>query len=298
MSSATTLGHVDRELSRADWLAARKRGLGASEVAAVLGLSPFESPLELYLRKTGQLDEPVETEAMRMGTLLEPVLEQLYTERTGRPIADRQVVLRDDTYGCPLLATLDALTADGSIVELKTTSAYNAGRIGEGEELPEHWLLQAHQQMLLAGVDIVDFGILIGGQKFEVRTVERNQDLIDAVLPKLAAFWRCVEDRTPPPHQSITPRLAAALHGDTGATVTASPELASLVAQYESLGRRAKELDDQRDEARSRILDALAGNTAILSDGRRVRLQHVKAGKPYTVTPKDRYQLAITKGAK
>lgn len=298
-ATTTVLGHVDRDLTRAAWLAARQQGLGASEVAAALGLSPYETPLELYLRKTGQLDGPAETEAMRMGTLLEPVLEQLYTERTGKPILDRQVVLRDDSYGVPLLATLDAINADARPVELKTTGAWNAKAIGEGDELPEHWLLQAHQQMLLHGCLWVDFGILIGGQKFEVRTVERNQDLIDAVLPKLAAFWRCVETRTPPAQNALlTPRIAAALHGETGATVAASPELVSLVAQYESLGQRAKDLDDQREQARGRILEALAGNTAVLPDGRRVRLQHVRAGKPYTVTPKDRYQLSITKGAR
>ncbi len=66
-----------------DWLAARENGIGASEVAGVIGLSPWETPFSLWLRKTGQIPPVEETQAMKMGKLLEPVIAQLWEDETG-----------------------------------------------------------------------------------------------------------------------------------------------------------------------------------------------------------------------
>jgi hypothetical protein len=95
---------------RAAWLAARRTGIGASEVAAVLGLSPYESPLDVYCRKLGLVPEKAETEAMRWGLRLEPLLAAEYAERTGYPLVATQVFLRhpDKPF---LLATLDGVRA-------------------------------------------------------------------------------------------------------------------------------------------------------------------------------------------
>jgi predicted phage-related endonuclease len=75
-------------IDRAAWLERRRQTLGASDAAAALGLSPYCSPLQLYLRKIGSLPEQEETEAMRWGTLLEPLLAREYTRRTGLPLPE------------------------------------------------------------------------------------------------------------------------------------------------------------------------------------------------------------------
>lgn len=64
---------LNADTDRDAWLAARRAGIGASEIAAVMGISPWESPFSLYWRKVNGW-EVEETEVMRTGTLLEPVI--------------------------------------------------------------------------------------------------------------------------------------------------------------------------------------------------------------------------------
>src|SRR4051794_32384551 len=82
-------------------------GLGASECAAALGLSPFETALGLWARKTGRVPEPEESEAMELGLLLEPVVAELYCRRTGLLLIKQQVFIKAGNG--PLCATLDAV---------------------------------------------------------------------------------------------------------------------------------------------------------------------------------------------
>ena len=69
---------------RSQWLEERRQGIGGSDAAAAVGLSPWKTRLELWLEKTGQTPDREETPEMRRGTLLEPVVKQLYADATGR----------------------------------------------------------------------------------------------------------------------------------------------------------------------------------------------------------------------
>jgi putative phage-type endonuclease len=178
---------------RDGWLAARTQTIGASEAAAALGLSPWESPRELYLRKRGLMPPTVETQAMRIGSLMEPVLAQLYEEETGRQILDEQVFLRSTLD--PMSATLDGITDDGRIVEMKCVGGFAAKELGQegSDEIPDHWMIQAHQQMLLHGSGQVDFAVLVGGTRFKIFEVQRNELLCEELAARIPAFWCHVE---------------------------------------------------------------------------------------------------------
>src|SRR5262245_52949583 len=65
------------DIDRAAWLEARRKGIGASEIAAVLGISPWESPFSLYWRKVNGWDYEPSSE-MEWGTRLEPVIAEKY----------------------------------------------------------------------------------------------------------------------------------------------------------------------------------------------------------------------------
>lgn len=163
VNDATSLGTATAELmarpSEAEWLAARRLGIGASEAAIALGVAPYGSPHELWLRKLGRWPDVEQSEAMELGLLLEDDVAELYRRRTGRRIEREQVFLRGRQRP-HLLATLDAVDSEGEVVEFKTTSAW-AREVGEEgtDELPAHWLVQAHQQMYLAQAERVRFAV-------------------------------------------------------------------------------------------------------------------------------------------
>src|SRR4051812_15586116 len=80
------------DLSRDDWLAVRKTGIGSSDAGAAVGLNPYQSQLELWMIKTGRdgglpkIDPNDETSPMYWGTLLEPIVAAHYTKRTGNRV--------------------------------------------------------------------------------------------------------------------------------------------------------------------------------------------------------------------
>jgi putative phage-type endonuclease len=249
-------------------------GLGASEAAAALGLSPYESPRGIYLRKLGEAPEKEETEAMRWGLLLEPVILAEYEARTGNRVVSRQVFLGEEGVdGQPdLFATLDGLTETQIPVEVKTISAWAARDIGDEAEddLPDHWLLQAQQQMWLADAPSVDFAILIGGQRLEIRPVARNDELIATMRQGLFQFWEYVVRREPPPEIHVADRkLMHLIYPGCEGEIDLSAADAAIVDRYQELGPVIKDSEELRNRYKASLLERLGSNAiGHLPDGR------------------------------
>ena len=124
------------DLSRKQWLAIRKLGLGSSDAAVAVGLSPYKCPLSLWLEKTGR-KEPEDIshkEAVLWGIELEPVLAQVYAKRTGYRVRRVNAVLQHPEH-LFMLANLDREVVghpDGpGILEIKTAS-YHSAPMGGG----------------------------------------------------------------------------------------------------------------------------------------------------------------------
>lgn len=274
MAVAAELLHADQvaAVDRAEWLHNRQRGIGASEAAAVLRLSPYQTPLGLYLDKVGLAPPVEETEAMRLGLLLEPVLAKLYTERTGRAISATQVFRwhPERRHAC---ATLDAVDDAGDLVEFKSIGAFAArGRIGDEDTdaLPEHWLIQAQQQMAVFDAPRVRFGVLVGGQSFKTFTVDRDEDLAGIVLERVERFWTDhVEPRRPPEASGLDVGLLSRIRPEPGGPVVElPPELVLTAESYDGLGRQIKALEAHRDDRKARLLAAMGpAERAVLLGG-------------------------------
>lgn len=282
------------------WLAERKNSVGSSDSPAILGVSPFTTPIDAWQRKLGLAPEQEENEAMRWGKLLEPLILQEYTAATGRAMAETQRFVRHPEYPW-MTATIDGLTTDGRIVEVKTTSAW-AREWGEEDtdQVPESYLVQVHHQMACTGVGEADVAVLIGGQRFRLYKVERNADLVELIEAKCAEFWECVRDRTPPTWGRMDARTLAILNPDCFGSVDLDVATARIVDNYEAWGKWIKALEEQREEARRKILQVL-GNAqfGFLPDGRLVKriIQDV-AESVRTVTTKahKRHYFRVLKG--
>ncbi|WP_145912215.1 YqaJ viral recombinase family protein, partial [Alloalcanivorax xenomutans] len=89
-----------KRLSRADWLEVRKQGLGGSDAASAIGLNPYQSPLALWMIKTGREDAlptaPQDDLASPLywGTVLEPIVADAYARHTGRKVRRVHAVLQ------------------------------------------------------------------------------------------------------------------------------------------------------------------------------------------------------------
>ena len=194
-----TIATISPDIDRAAWLAERQNGIGASEAAAAIGVSPYDTPLDLFLRKTGQKPPVETTRAMMIGLLMEPVLAELYSEETGVGFADAQAFRRSELVPW-MFATLDRVRTDGRIVELKTAGARVASEWGEAgsDQIPAHYLVQVIHQMVVAEATVADVAVLIGGQDFRVYTVERDDAVAERLVELESAFWSHVRQQVPP----------------------------------------------------------------------------------------------------
>lgn len=204
---------------------ARTKGIGGSDAAVVVGLSPFKSPYQLYLEKRGEA--PVseeETFRMQLGNILEEPVAQLYCEKTGRSLRRQPLAFHDD-YPF-MLANIDRQILKDprgpGIYEGKTTNDWTGRDIHGANDIPDHYYIQAQHYMAVYDYAWASFGILIGTARFVWCDIERNEEVIAELIRQESEFWERVQTGTPPPidGSTHTGELLKKLYpNDTGKTI-------------------------------------------------------------------------------
>ena len=89
------------DMSREEWLEWRRRGIGGSDAAAVAGLNRWRSPMQVWLEKTGQIEGSGDNEAMYWGRILEDIIADEFSRRTGKRVRRRNAILNTPiTHSC------------------------------------------------------------------------------------------------------------------------------------------------------------------------------------------------------
>lgn len=266
----------------------RRSGLGASESATAVGQSPYESPLGLYLRKVGQMPPVEENRAMRFGKHAEPFILSEFEQMMGRPVLGQQDRIHHPDHPW-LWATIDGRLSEEELVEAKTAGLWTAKEFGEEDtdEVPAQYLLQASVQMACAGASVVWLPVLIAGGDVKRYRIERNDRLLDNLLPMLAEFWARVENRDPPEpdwgHAS-TPDLISALYPPRpGLEIEVGDDVARLVEELEAAKANAKTWKTETDSVKAHIIERLGtASVGRLKDGREITRKEVER-KGYSV---------------
>lgn len=194
MPDAEQLLPVDAPRER--WLAARRRGLGGSDASTVVGVNRWGSRYELWLDKTGRLSEKQVSARMEAGLRMEPVLRQWFTDKQG--IAIRQQGLVASRQRPWQLVSLDGLTEDGGIFESKCTN-WRLAEEWDDDQVADHAEVQAQHGLAVTGRTHAWVVALIDGWDFQIRRVERDDKLIEAITEMESDFWHgnVLADRQP-----------------------------------------------------------------------------------------------------
>lgn len=267
--------------TREAWLAERRTLLTASDVPAALGLSPWKSPFELWAEKTGNIDpEDIgDRDAVKWGLRLEGSVIEGYAEDTGR-ICSRwpQHTLKRSESIDWLGATPDAIQnapefgdVTGNL-QIKTTNAFK--KADWAEEPPIYYQVQLQTELLVTGMPWGTLAALIGGQQLVWFDQELNQRFVDAMLPKLEAFWELVKTGTPPPvdGSEATARILAKLYAtDNGQEVfLTDPDLCQAATDLAGAKEKIKELEALETAAKNKLVAAIGeASFAVLPDGRK-----------------------------
>jgi putative phage-type endonuclease len=163
--------------------------IGATECAAVLGLSRWDTPLGVWARKTGQIvGTQEESLAMWLGNELEDVVARRFMKETGKTVHRVNETQFHPAYpfiGCNLDRRV---VGEDAILECKTASAWKS-KEWEGEEIPQEYILQCYHQLAVTRKKVCYLAVLIGNQDFLWKEIKFDQKIIDDITMKLVHFW-------------------------------------------------------------------------------------------------------------
>lgn len=173
---------------RDEWLAARRLGLGGSDMSTVAGVNQYDSLYALWLDKTGRGEEKSQTRRMRMGHLFEPIVAELFTEQTGIPV--RRAGLMRHRLNEWMQVSVDRLSADGGICEYKTTNwRTNDAEVWLDGDVPDHAEVQSQWGLAVTGRTHAHAMVLIDGNEALHRVIPRDDNLIETLVEMGQRFW-------------------------------------------------------------------------------------------------------------
>ena len=287
--------------TRDEWLEARKDAIGASEVASILGISPYAGPWEVWADKTNRLESWAGNSATRAGQVFErAVLDQAESELG--PLL-RDVRIKHPTL--PMAATLDAKVIEsGYPIEAKTTGIVGPvfGKWGDAmtDEIPEHYLVQVHAQLAVTGAEMAFLFALIAGRGVIQYKVERSEKLSERLGEIVSEWWQkhVVADCEPsrlqvPPPLDVVKRLRRVPKKQ----ITFGLLESSFVERRNRINKAKLKVEKLLKAADAQVLLALGdAESAILSDGGELTyFETNRAG--YTVEP-TKYRTMRIKGIK
>jgi putative phage-type endonuclease len=243
-----------------EWLAAREKGIGASQAAAAIGMSEWQSPVSLWAEKLGLVPPQPESVPMRIGTALEPLIARLYTEATGVKVR-RANNLRQHSSHAFMLASIDR-RAGRKPVELK----YSARATGYGEpgtdEVPDDVLVQVLHQLAVLDEDEGEVALLkAGAPSVAIYPIRRSAEAEASIVERESVFWDHVLSRTEPPvdGSEATRRALAAMYprGADELVVDADEDAALAMGLLRAVRAEQKTVEAERDELEARIQAAM-----------------------------------------
>ena len=298
------------DLSREDWLAYRRQGIGGSDAAAVLGISPFRTGVDLYYDKLGL---PVDDSgdnwvAMEMGNLLEDLVARIFEKKPGLKTAAMKFMFQHTDHPF-MLADIDRLVilpnGSNAILEIKTTN-YNARDKWEYDGkpiVPQYYEAQGRHYRAVMDLDRVYYCCLYGNNEDEViiRSIDRDMKYEAELIALEEDFWvNHVQAKAPPPYieddgalilESLRRCLGPSVKDSLPVTLTEarSTDLAryrELQERKSALNAAVKATGDEMTLLKARIAAAM---------GRSVRAIYEDPQGTYTVSFNPSYKESILK---
>ena len=259
----------------------RTRFIGGSDVAAILGVSPWKSPFRLYQEKTGAYVEEITLAKQRIfdrGHRWEPVVVEMLIDELQDRGHDVQIIARNarylDRYFPYLACELDLeLRIDGEEhnAEIKTVHPFAAKDWGEQDtdEIPIYYAAQVMHGLMVKPRRRSIVAALIGVDDLRVHQIERDEETIAAIRAKEVEFWRRVQERdAPPPETSDDVKWLYAK--DCGIVMEADDDLQAQVTHLAGLKAEAKRIESAEEVTATRIKCAMGHASTLIYQGRKI----------------------------
>jgi len=228
-----------------EWLAHRRKHIGASDAPIIMGESPWKTQYQLWEEKLGLGSPAVMTPNMQRGIDLEPLARQAFERETGLEVFPGIEYHPDYEF---MMASMDGVSLDKkSAVEIKCPGQV-AHSMALGGEVPLYYKAQLQHQMSCLGLDRMWYYSYDGTDGVSIR-VDRDQAYIDKMIEKEKGFWECVQTFTAPPLSNKDYQ------------VRNSPSWAVYSSRLSEIDFTVKSLTAEKDEIRKALIEDCDGQS-------------------------------------
>ena len=250
-----------------EWLEYRKNGIGGSDASVCCGVNRWKSPVELCLEKTDQLHSDEAGEAAYWGTRLEALVRDEFTMRTGIEVQPVHQLLQSKEHPF-MLANLDGICEHPihgpCVFEAKTSSAYRGAEWIDA--IPDEYILQVQHYMAVTCYSGAYVAVLVGGNTFKWKFIERDDELISIMIRLESAFWDHVQDLVPPrlDGSDASAKFLSQRFPDSvpKSRIELPDTAATLIEQYEDACEQIERIAERKQEAENLLKNMLGDNEA------------------------------------
>lgn len=269
---------VDVKPDTDEWLAERRRSVGASEVAAVMGLSPWATPLDVYKSKHG-VDRDFDPLLAWIGHESEHTIHKWVEQWSGVPVKLEPAFMARSIEYPFLHASFDRVSSDPFVTwQFKTAHQYTGHKWDEG--IPTDIRVQVQAEMLVAGIRRAAVVVWIGGREFKLFWEERDDRFIqEHMIPALTEFWGNLEQGIAP--KPSTPGELAEAWPDEAAVMDAPEVALEWIEKRAFLLASAKEMTDEADAIKQALGEYMldAGVDTFTHQGRKLLTYKKQKGR-------------------
>jgi putative phage-type endonuclease len=258
----------------------RAKFIGGSDVGAILGISKWKTPFQLYQEKIGAFVEEVTPEKQRIfdrGHRWEPVVIEMMVDELQARGHEVEIIARNERYIDPELPFLACevdveLRIDGEEVngEMKTVHPFAAKEWGEPEtdEVPIYYAAQVMHGLMIKPRRRAIIAALIGADDLRIHFMERDEETIAGIRLREIEFWDRIQNRNPPP--PVDPEDVKWLYQrDGGTVIEANDEILEMVQHLKDMKASAKAQEAQIEMLAARIKTFMGTNAFLLGpDGK------------------------------
>jgi putative phage-type endonuclease len=270
-----------------DFTVDRTKYIGGSDIGAILGLSRFKSPLDVWMEKTGKKCKPRNSLPMRFGSFAESFVASEYARATSVELLhDESIVIHP--HHAYMSAHIDRFVlGDGEslpptrILECKTANPFAQSEWGDAgsDQVPMTYLCQCIWYMAITQIEKTDLAVLFGNSDFRIYEIARDLELEALVLQKAQLFWKeHVLKDSPPPTQSEADCQMLFSKGDSAKGALATRETLELTDRLHQLNSEIEAFEQQVSSIKQTIMTQMGEAETLTYQGK--TLATWKAPKP------------------
>lgn len=268
-------------MNREAFLAERMTGIGGSDAAALFGLSPWATPIKVYNDKLGIGEDTPATERMEMGNRLEPVIADLYAEKTGRTLIYDPSLKRHPVHTFMIAHVDRFIEGNGKGLEIKTADGRFANQWGEAgsDDIPPYYNIQCQHYMSVCELVAMDLAVLIGGNEFRIYNIPRSDRIIQALIEKEGQFWNeHVVPQVPPEidGSDASRQYIETAYQDKGTQLLADADTIELARQMYMAREAFAEAEETKKALENKVKAAMGDNSVFIGPGFKISFKQIK----------------------